>query len=490
METEFKNQPFDEESLKLLSTLPKRSLSTTRILTYLSIFSKLILAFGGIGLVKILYGKYKDSSKWGILFLMFGGALAIGGLLYYITNYYLFKTVPLGDRVIQLMYEGSHRKRADKMREILQNIIKDTEGENRDKSYLLARMYSLGFLSEITTDKGNAPVLAQKAITLCHQLMEDGVKTPLIYFTLGIVYEVAKKKEKAIQAYTDYMKMCPSDQKTKSILESLTGEKFKQTNDFRKESGPGNKELGEIENSDKLPGSLKCPNCGEELELDMSERIARKFTCPACGKIIDLTKNKKETSGQKEESKDALHNPNELDNWIGHLEFIPKEYHEELTKGLIQSLGPGEMKLACLCLKRPTHYFKTKLDENIKVRIRFVTTETPYKFPIIASYVKVFDAENPGVDEYFITRDMHLKKMLEQDHTYLIIADQAYKIYFIRKIPFDNLLREDLNKIKNVFDKYGELKGNGALGANPGFVPSMNWYQQNVQPNDIDRKYF
>ena len=80
--------------------------------------------------------------------------------------------------------------------------------------------------------------------------------------------------------------------------------------------------------------------------------------------------------------------------------------------------------------------------------------------------------------------------MLEQDHTYLIIADLMYKIYFRRKINFDRVLRGDLNKIKKAFEKCGEVNGNRATGEIPGWIPAMQWYQSNVSPRDIYREYF
>ena len=179
-----------------------------------------------------------------------------------------------------------------------------------------------------------------------------------------------------------------------------------------------------------------------------------------------------------------------LDNWIDKLEFIPEECREELIRGLIKSLGQSEMKLACLCLIYQENYFKKKLDENIKVKVRLITTETPYNFPVIASYVKVFDSKDPGVAEYFLGRNKHLKKMLEQDYMYLIIADPTYKIYFKRKIKFDRVLREDLNIIKKAFEKYGEVSEKAKIGEIPGYIPAMQWYQNNVNLIDIDHKYF
>jgi len=35
-----------------------------------------------------------------------------------------------------------------------------------------------------------------------------------------------------------------------------------------------------------LPETMKCPHCGEELELDTNERTSEKVTCPTCGKLV------------------------------------------------------------------------------------------------------------------------------------------------------------------------------------------------------------
>ena len=58
------------------------------------------------------------------------------------------------------------------------------------------------------------------------------------------------------------------------------------------------KDLGEpetkvINNTTSLQDHLKCPNCGEELELEEKEKIEGKFTCPECNKFIDLNKENK-----------------------------------------------------------------------------------------------------------------------------------------------------------------------------------------------------
>jgi DNA-directed RNA polymerase subunit RPC12/RpoP len=41
--------------------------------------------------------------------------------------------------------------------------------------------------------------------------------------------------------------------------------------------------------SDVLPEDIKCPMCGDELELDNKERIEKKFICATCGKFVDMT---------------------------------------------------------------------------------------------------------------------------------------------------------------------------------------------------------
>ena len=40
--------------------------------------------------------------------------------------------------------------------------------------------------------------------------------------------------------------------------------------------------------SGTLPDSIRCPLCGEVLDLDNKERIERKFICAECGKLVDM----------------------------------------------------------------------------------------------------------------------------------------------------------------------------------------------------------
>jgi len=94
------------------------------------------------------------------------------------------------------------------------------------------------------------------------------------------------------------------------------------------------------------------------------------------------------------------------------------------------------------------------------------------------------------VDEYFLTRDRHLKKVLQQDYIYLIIVDPSDQIYFRRKINFDSILREDLSKIERVFNRYGEISEKTKIGDIPNYIPAMKWYQNNVFPKNIDSRYF
>lgn len=199
---------------------------------------------------------------------------------------------------------------------------------------------------------------------------------------------------------------------------------------------------------------------------------------------------KKQINEEESVSEEKYKELKEIDNWIETLDYIPNDDREELTAGLIRSLGPDERKLACICLIFQRDYFKTELNESIKIKVRFLITETPHNRLMTASYVKIFDSENPGIDEYFHFRDTHLRRLVEQDYTYLIIAEPKYKIYFIRKINFDKTLRDDLNKIKKAFERYGEESGSTTLGEDPSLLNAMLWYQNNVNMNKIDRKYF
>jgi len=43
-----------------------------------------------------------------------------------------------------------------------------------------------------------------------------------------------------------------------------------------------------IQSDKTLPKEIKCPHCGEELELSNSERVKRIFVCPECNNKIDM----------------------------------------------------------------------------------------------------------------------------------------------------------------------------------------------------------
>ena len=38
----------------------------------------------------------------------------------------------------------------------------------------------------------------------------------------------------------------------------------------------------------KLAERLKCPQCGEDVDLDENEMNSKRFTCPWCDKMIDI----------------------------------------------------------------------------------------------------------------------------------------------------------------------------------------------------------
>lgn len=48
-----------------------------------------------------------------------------------------------------------------------------------------------------------------------------------------------------------------------------------------------------------LPEIVKCPACGEQLQLDKNERVERKFTCPECRTTTHEPSNRSKKKGIK-----------------------------------------------------------------------------------------------------------------------------------------------------------------------------------------------
>jgi hypothetical protein len=198
---------------------------------------------------------------------------------------------------------------------------------------------------------------------------------------------------------------------------------------------------------------------------------------------------------RKKNTQEKQKSDNETDRFIEQIGSVPAEYQKDLTDALgsagaiIRDVGKGEGKLACLFLILPDDHFKARLDEHIKIKVRFPVTQTPHGV-VISSCVQVFDTKSPGLDEHFHLRDKHLRSMIGQDHTFLIIADQRYKIYFRRKINFDGNMKNDLSNIEKAFAKYGEQSEHPTIGDDPSAIYALQWYQNNVSMQDILRKYF
>jgi len=185
----------------------------------------------------------------------------------------------------------------------------------------------------------------------------------------------------------------------------------------------------------------------------------------------------------------------ELDDFIERLQSVPDEYRKDLTSpfgvegAIVRTIGAGDKKLACLFLILPKNHFKTQLSDDTIVKVRLPVTETPYGM-IISSCVRTFDSPNPGIDEHYHFRDHHLKLMIQQNYTYLIIADQTYGVYFRRRIGFDINIREDLYNIGKAFERYGEQKAHPNIGDDPNSLRALEWYQKNVNMQDLIRNYF
>lgn len=242
---------------------------------------------------------------------------------------------------------------------------------------------------------------------------------------------------------------------------------------------------------------ISCPTCGHLIAVAAESRKISYFLCQKCGGKVAYKKTGlfKRLFGSKKTSQENQISHKQIDNLIEMLEFVPIEYQKDLTDvfgsagAIIRSVGRGEQKLACLFLILPEDHFKVRLDGQIKIKVRFPVTKTPHGV-VISSCVQVFDTKSPGLDEHFHLRDKHLRIMIEQDHTFLIIADQQYRIYFRRKIKFDGNMKKDLGEIQNAFVRYGEQSEHPTIGNDPAALYALQWYQSNVSMQDILHQYF
>jgi hypothetical protein len=198
----------------------------------------------------------------------------------------------------------------------------------------------------------------------------------------------------------------------------------------------------------------------------------------------------------RKDSKKEDSSLNEIDNAISRMESVPEQYRKELTDpfgpggAIVRTIGTENNKLSCLFLVLPKNHFSVDLTPQTRLKVRFAVTQTPYDRAIISSCIQVFDSAKPGIDEHFHVRDEHLERMTGQSHTYLVIADDAYRIYFSRRIPFDSGLKEDMNNIQKAFQKYGREKEHPTIGDDPKQLQALQWYQSNVSMEDLMRRYF
>jgi hypothetical protein len=252
----------------------------------------------------------------------------------------------------------------------------------------------------------------------------------------------------------------------------------------------------QIQHSPTKAKALVCPDCG----VEMYKSMGGQDICPQCGKqmakqspegVSSMWPLFKKNANEKGSASD------EAQATITQMKSIPEQYQKELVDpftgpggAVVRTIGTENSRLSCLFLVLPKNHFRVDLSPQTRIKVRFALTQTPYDRAIISSCIQVFDSPKPGIDEHFHVRDEHLERMTAQEHTYLVIADTSYRIYFSRRIPFDSALKEDMNNIQKAFQKYGREKEHPTIGDDPKQLQALQWYQSNVNMQELMRRYF
>lgn len=235
--------PFDDESLKIIQTLPARPAFLQIILKFLRGFGTVLYVVGGIGIVAIAYNhltKSNDSFSY-LLYLIPLAPLIVGYIIKYIANYYLIDNAPLGNlaaNLLQYLFQGN----LDECSKVAYTIIYTKKKDMTSIGYYFIIALSYELLAEINEIK-SFPVKAKEyainAIEPCLKLKEKGIKTPFYYYTLANSYRIAEMYQNAIDAYEVYLKFRPTDNKTKEILVELRNKKSKIDNlDLQSKASP------------------------------------------------------------------------------------------------------------------------------------------------------------------------------------------------------------------------------------------------------------
>jgi hypothetical protein len=232
--TQTEDSPFDEESLKNLLSLPQRNGGISVVLTLSKVLAIALAFLGIIGFFKVI--KLADSpaadnisdqhfGAWLVSLLLAAGVLAMGGLLWFIHDHFVFKKAPLGS-LVNVLLDGLGRGEIDKVQKTCHAIIKETASKDLSSlPVLLSRALSFQVSAEAASDEGQARRMAKEAAPLYKQALEAGLKTPLVYFGLATSARIEGNDDAAVDFYKEYLSMRPSDSQTRQISEQCAQRK-------------------------------------------------------------------------------------------------------------------------------------------------------------------------------------------------------------------------------------------------------------------------
>ncbi|MDI6763528.1 MAG: tetratricopeptide repeat protein [Thermodesulfobacteriota bacterium] len=229
------DNPWDDESIKLLQSLPHRQGIIGSCIPFLKLLAIPFLFIGGIGTFKQLAPVLNKGPEYEyavehfgatmLLLLLALAILGVGGLLWFLAERLMFQRAPLGD-LAKALLEGIGKGKIDKVRTIARSICLQTEGRESDSlAIAFVRGVAFDILAETSPNEETAREMAQKAIPLFKRLTELGLNTPLLHFLLATSLRILKANQEAIAAYQAYLQMRPGDEGTRKIMDGLSTQK-------------------------------------------------------------------------------------------------------------------------------------------------------------------------------------------------------------------------------------------------------------------------
>jgi tetratricopeptide (TPR) repeat protein len=156
----------------------------------------------------------------------------------------------------------------------------------------------------------------------------------------------------------------------------------------------------------------------------------------------------------------------------------------------------GARKIVSFLNKSSRSLWCRPLSMNIKMKIEFVHSKTPYG-SIIASYLVVGDDPmHPLVNEILLNPNKpghefgdacmlgeNLSRMLlQQDYTYLIFVDENNAVVLNKKLVFDSAMQSNLRKLENALNEVERL---GETMEPARFQQAVRWHGNNFPLSNI-----